>query len=52
MAPYIIDLHDEDGAVAETRTQWFVHDDDAIDHTGSIKHPHEIKVWQGQGAAL
>jgi hypothetical protein len=48
MAPYTIDLHDEDGALCEVRSQVFAHDDDAIDHAGGIDHPHEIKVWQGE----
>jgi hypothetical protein len=48
MAPYAIDLHDEGGAVRETRSDWFADDDAAIDHAGHIGHPHEIKVWQGE----
>jgi hypothetical protein len=48
MAPYTIDLHDAEGAIRETRSQMFAHDDDAIDHAGRIEHPHEMRVWQGE----
>lgn len=48
MAPYRIDLHDENGIVREEHTQLFARDDDAIDEAGRMAHPHEIKVWQGE----
>jgi len=48
MAPYVIELHDADGAILETRTRRFEKDDDAIDHAGRIGHPHEMRVWQGE----
>jgi hypothetical protein len=48
MAPYVIALHDADGAVIETRTRNFEKDDDAIDHAGRIGHALEMKVWQGE----
>jgi hypothetical protein len=48
MAPYRIDLHDETGRVCEVHADLFAHDDHAIDHAGSLAHPHEINVWQGK----
>lgn len=51
MAPYAIDLHDEHGVVAETRTEWFAHDDHAIDHAGRIGHRYGMTVRQGDRLA-
>lgn len=48
MAPYRIELHDEDGRVHKIEIEHFDEDDDAIDHAGSLGHPHEINVWQDQ----
>jgi hypothetical protein len=47
MVPYRIDLHDKDGAVIEVRRMLCAHDDEAIDRTGWIDHPHAMKLWQG-----
>jgi len=48
VAPYNIHFHDETGALRETRTMLFEHDDAAIDHVGAFAHPHEMNIWQGE----
>jgi hypothetical protein len=48
VSPYVIDLHNEDGTLRESRSMMFEHDDAAIDHAGRIGHPHEMKVRQGE----
>jgi len=47
MAPYRIDLHDQDDAVTAQHHGMFEHDDAAIDHAGRLGHPHSMRVWQG-----
>ncbi len=37
-----------DGLVQEERIADFEHDDQAIDVTGQINHPHQIQVYQGE----
>ena len=46
MAPYRIIFHDEDGEPVAESVAEHAHDDAAIDHAGSLGHPHEINVWQ------
>lgn len=47
MAPYVIRLLKPDGGVHAEHVIDFDHDDAAIDHAGSIPHPHTIEVHQG-----
>jgi len=46
MAPYRIVLLSPDDAVHEERMIECAHDDEAIDHTGWLDHPHAIDLWQ------
>jgi hypothetical protein len=48
MAPYRITLFDTEGDAQEEHVIEFPQDDDAIDHAGSINHPHAIVVRQGE----
>jgi hypothetical protein len=36
-----------DGAIQELRIVYYAHDDQAIDQTGLINHPHKILLHQG-----
>lgn len=46
MAPYRIVLLTPDEAVREERLIECAHDDEAIEYTGWIDHPHAIDLWQ------
>jgi hypothetical protein len=48
MAPYRIALLTPEGAVHEERVIECADDDEAIERTGRLDHPHEIDVWQGE----
>lgn len=48
MAPYRIVLYDKDGGIADEHVHEFDDDDAAIDHAGSLSHPHQIWVVQGE----
>jgi hypothetical protein len=48
LSPYRIALMSPDGLVQEERIADFDHDDQAIDATGKISHPHQIQVYQGE----
>lgn len=48
MAAYRILLHDERGDPVHELVHDFPDDDAAIDHTGSLDHPHLMHVWQGE----
>ena len=47
MAPYRIRLLTEDGGLHAEHLLDFDSDDAAIDHAGSLTHPHEMEIWQG-----
>lgn len=48
MSPYRITLLTPDGGVHEEKVMECTHDDEAIDRTGRLDHPHEIDLWQGE----
>jgi hypothetical protein len=48
LSPYRIALMSPDGLIQEERIADFEHDDQAIDVTGQINHPHQIQVYQGE----
>ena len=48
LSAYRIALMSPDGLVQEERIANFEHDDQAIDVTGKISHPHQIRVYQGE----
>jgi hypothetical protein len=46
VAPYRIVLLSPDDTAYEERMIECAHDDEAIDRTGRLDHPHAIDVWQ------
>ncbi len=48
MTLYRICLIAADGSLHHESEIDCQHDDAAIDHAGSLNHPHEIQVWEGR----
>ena len=45
---YKVVLLNPDGSILEQRLMTYASDDEAIDQTGAIAHPHEMELWRGE----